>query len=274
MRVEAGALTYERRWWLKAEEAIVPAATLPADFESGQCLRGQPQQGLSADTGAQVRRQQTTCGDAAKQALFMHPPYKTGVGYAFALYGPVDLPKAPAAVFRCQIGKADGSDPGDGILFRVAVVGPDGKETAVAEKQWIRHAWTPLEADLSRWAGHRVRLKLVADVGPADNSSGDRAAWAEPRIESALPVLRATLHDQPVALRRAAVLFAGDDTRLYPAARLGPRRGDRGAARRGDRGGGCFSLCAGRGLTAGPPLGQSSRRTLDLGGHCPTCLSV
>jgi hypothetical protein len=142
-----------------------------------------------------------SCGNVTKPGLFMHPPYRGGVGYAFAVFEPIDLPGIVPAVFRCEIGKRDGSDPGDGILFRVAVVDDDRAETVVAEQQWIQHAWTPLAADLSPWAGQRVRIKLIADVGPSDNSSGDWACWSGMSIESARPVLTASVHDQPVSLR-------------------------------------------------------------------------
>jgi len=133
----------------------------------------------------------------------MHPPYMTGVGYALARFEPVELPAEPKAALRCLIGKGDGSDPGDGILFRIAVVEHGGKETIVAQKQWIEHAWTPLAADLSGWVGQRVEIKLIADVGPADNSSGDWACWADLRIESLRPVLAASVHDAPVPLQRS-----------------------------------------------------------------------
>ena len=126
----------------------------------------------------------------------MHPPYRGGVGYSYAQFGPNDLPGEPRAALRCQIGKADGSDPGDGILFRIAVVDSSGRQTMVAEKSWIQHAWTPLEADLSRWAGRKIKLKLIADVGPHDNSSGDWACWSELRVESREPELQTTLHDR------------------------------------------------------------------------------
>jgi hypothetical protein len=109
---------------------------------------------------------------------------------------PVDVP----AVFRCDVGKRDGSDPGDGILFRVAIVDRDGTQTIVAENEWIDHAWTPLEAHLGRWAGQQVSIRLISDVGPKDNSSGDWACWATMRIESASAVLNATVHDRAVQL--------------------------------------------------------------------------
>ena len=142
-----------------------------------------------------------TCGEVRKDGLFMHPPWRGGVGYSYALFEPVALPaKAPAA-FRCSIGKADGSDAGDGILFRVAVVDDRGRETALAEKQWIRHAWCDLAGDLSKWAGRRVRIKLIADVGPKDNSAGDWACWADLRIETLGAVLNVTVHEKPPAGR-------------------------------------------------------------------------
>ena len=100
---------------------------------------------------------------------------------------PCTLPPAPPAAFRCDVGKADGSDPGDGVLFRVAVVDETGAETVVAEEQWMEHAWTPLEADLDAVAWPADPLKLICDVGPTDNSSGDWGCWANLRMESRDP---------------------------------------------------------------------------------------
>ena len=120
-------------------------------------------------------------------------PTTAALATRFVLYEPIALPAAPLAVFRCDIGKRDGSDRGDGILFRVAVVDSAGHETVVAERQWAEHAWTSLRADLSRWAGQSCRLKLISDVGPANNSAGDWACWANLRLESREPVMRVTL---------------------------------------------------------------------------------
>jgi hypothetical protein len=200
--VTTGPFNYERTWWLKAEERIVPLAAFSDSVQSGQRLRKGPETPLDDASGAIVNWQTTACGAVEKRCLFMHPPYKSGVGYAFALSEPIDLPANPPAAFRCEIGKADGSDPGDGVLFRVAVHGPDGKETIVAEKTWIEHAWTRFHADLSAFAGKRVRIKLIADVGPADNSAGDWACWAGMRIDSLRPALDVTLHEERVDLER------------------------------------------------------------------------
>ncbi|MCX6910164.1 MAG: hypothetical protein NTY01_19265 [Verrucomicrobia bacterium] len=205
LRIVAGDLRHEQKWWLLTEESIATVAPMPEAHETGQCFRNAAPTGLDGKSGAHVHPDShMTCGNETKQGLFMHPPYQGGIGSAFALFAPVALPPKPAAAFRCEIGKRDGSDRGDGVVFRVAVIEPDGKETVVAEKQRAEHAWTPLEADLSRWAGRNIRIKLISDVGPANNSSGDWACWANPRIESREPVLKTTLHDRSAQLRHEA----------------------------------------------------------------------
>ena len=156
-------------------------------------LRGLKEQPDFGQTLAHVHAGQTECGGVAKTSLAMHPPYQGGTGYVFARYDALPLPASPPAAFRAVVGKGDGSDLGDGILYRLAVVDEHGTETVVAERTVLKHAWLPIEADLSRWAGKRVALKLVADVGPKDNSSGDWACWADMRIESLHPQLRYVL---------------------------------------------------------------------------------
>ncbi|MGQ9506005.1 MAG: hypothetical protein ACUVQG_14200 [Thermogutta sp.] len=197
LRVNVGPLRFQKSWRCRVEQGIV---RFPANFEkfaAGECLRGGDEQPFQVGSGAHAHLSEVSCGGVARQSLFMHPPYQHGVGYGYAIFDPVELPTRPA-VFRCLIGKGDGSDPGDGILFRVVVVEDDGAETIVAERHWGQHAWEPLEADLSRWAGRRIRIKVVADVGPHDNSIGDWAAWSELRLESREPQWTATiLHAQP-----------------------------------------------------------------------------
>jgi hypothetical protein len=114
----------------------------------------------------------------------------------------VSLPQTPPAAFRAEVGKGDGSDPGDGILYRLAVVDADGKETEAATATVRGHAWKPLAADLSAWAGKTVRLKLIADVGRSDNSSGDWGCWADARIETLEPELVRTLVEDSRRYRR------------------------------------------------------------------------
>ncbi len=177
---------------VKTSAAILPLAPLPK-WTSGICLRGKAEAVAMGTTGAHVGKGDYTSGGVTHPALTMHPPYKGGTGYAFALYAPVALPAGTPAAFRALVGKGDGSDLGDGILYRVVVLDQNGKETVAAELPVKSHAWQPIEADLAKWAGQSVRIKLIADVGPRDNSGGDWACWAQQRIESLRPVLRRQL---------------------------------------------------------------------------------
>ena len=169
---------------------------------------------MTGKTGAVAHRTERSCGNVSKTCLFMHPPYNGAVGYSYALFDEIELPGEPKAAFRCRIGKADGSDPGDGVLFKMAVVQADETETILAEKQWIEHAWTPMEADLSRFAGKRIRIKLITDVGNADNSSGDWACWADMSLESRGLTLVSTVHEESVRLARGPGPFPVDGLTL------------------------------------------------------------
>jgi hypothetical protein len=152
-------------------------------------FRGQKETADLSGTGTQVKPQQIDCGGVSKAGLFLHPPWQGGTGYCYALYDPCTLPSSPAAAFRASVGKADGSDPGDGILYKLVVIDASGAETVAAETSVAHHAWTPFEADLSRWAGRTVRLKLITDVGPKDDPTGDWGAWADIRVETLQPIL-------------------------------------------------------------------------------------
>ena len=155
---------------------------LPAKRIAGMCLRQRSEAPLDTATGAQLRNSSSTCGSVTKpHGLFMHPPYEAGVGYTFARYT-LAVPPRPT-VFRCAVGKQDGSDPGDGILFRVTVEDAAGKLTQIGTRHATAHAWYELEGSLAPWAGQTVTLRLITDVGEKDNSSGDWGAWADLRLE-------------------------------------------------------------------------------------------
>ncbi|MCR5381631.1 MAG: hypothetical protein K6G44_11660 [Lentisphaeria bacterium] len=150
----------------------------------GICFRKGKEQESMADTGAGANyRADLDCGDVQKAGWFMHPPYRGGVGYTFVKYN-LTVPKDGDMVFRAAVGKQDGSDLGDGIWYYIYVKGADGKETKVGEQIVKEHVWKPIEANLAPWKGQEVQLKLVADVGPADNSTGDWSCWGDLRLES------------------------------------------------------------------------------------------
>ncbi len=166
-----------------------PLAVLPEQVEFGMRMRGGEETAEFGDTRASVAWGQRTCGQQAKKGLAMHPPYIGGTGYVFATWAPVELPEGRPAAFRAVVGKGDGSDPGDGILYRLAVVDEAGVETIVGERTVIEHEWLPIEGDLSAFAGQTIRTRLIADPGLADNNSGDWACASEMRIETLEPRL-------------------------------------------------------------------------------------
>ncbi len=167
--------------------AVEQSLPLPSSRVAGMRLRGQPEAALDAPaTGAQLHNATSACGGSAKaKALFMHPPYRDGVGYTFARYA-LALPQAPL-VLRGTVGKQDGSDPGDGILFRVLVEDAEGTRSEIASRTATTHAWYEIEGTLAPWAGQRISLLLITDVGEKNNSSGDWGAWADLRLEPPEP---------------------------------------------------------------------------------------
>lgn len=158
------------------KRAAAPIFTLPKTFMRGMALRGRPEEVLRGETGAGIRPTTSIVGGVAKQGWYMHPPYKGGVGYVFMRWN-VRLPETPLKV-SVQIGKLDSSPSGDGALYQIAVEDETGRHI-VAAKQTAEHRWQTLAADLSPWAGKRVRLFFISDVGPANDSSGDHASWCD-----------------------------------------------------------------------------------------------
>lgn len=198
----AGELSQKVDWGLRTVSAPRSLVPLPAHYDVGMCVRGGQETSDFGTSRGYVIARSTSCGEIAKNALAMHPPYQGAVGYCFARYDAVTLPQDRPSAFRAVVGKGDGSDPGDGILYQLAVVDAAGTRTIVTRKTVLQHEWLPIDADLSRWAGQQVRIELISDVGENDNSSGDWACWAEMRIESLRPVLQRTLVTNGEAFNR------------------------------------------------------------------------
>jgi len=201
VEVEAAGGTQTDTWWLKAERELVPLELTREPMDTGEFHRGGAEGPLSATSGTQVTAQRMPCGGVEHEGLFMHPPWMNASGYTFALLPPLALPADTPMAFRCLVGKRDGSDPGDGILFIVSAVDEKGQATELARHVVTQHAWEPLEADLSAYAGQTVRLKLVAHPGDAFDCIGDWACYGELGVSSLEPVLHRTLHTTPVVLR-------------------------------------------------------------------------
>jgi hypothetical protein len=203
VEARSGAMSQTMEIGLRAEMGRERIAALPERRITGMRLRGEREVSSFGLTGAIAQEQRIECGGDTRQGIFMHPPWQGGVGYVFVLYDPVQLPADRPARLRASVGKADGSDAGDGILFQIAILDEAGQEHLLSEHTVTRHGWEEMEADLSRWAGQRARLKLIADVGRADNSTGDWAGWSDLRLEARDAALRYVLDSQTEAYRRA-----------------------------------------------------------------------
>ena len=169
----------------------------PFDFESASApvavllqRRGEAPTPFVDGTGAQKHFDTVTCGGVAKKARRMHPPYIGGIGRTILEYQ-VAVPKEKSVVFRMDAGKGDGSDPGDGILYEIAVRRGDGEEKTLARQVVKDHVWVPVEADLTEFAGEDVTLIVAADVN--EESSGDWACCADMRLESGETFLKRVL---------------------------------------------------------------------------------
>ncbi|MBN2308867.1 MAG: hypothetical protein JXR94_07860 [Candidatus Hydrogenedentes bacterium] len=188
----------------------------------GQCMRGQDEQPYDHEgTAAAVDVSQESLEGEQLDTIFMHPPYKGGVGYAFASF-PLGLPDGhPRLEFA--LGFRNGSSTQDGCAFAVQVIDGDTVTEVFREQYATLNAWLRRTADLAPFAGRTVTIKLITDVGPADNSYSDWALWGAPRVVMDGDVLDVEISEErPPAQFGAAPaplagLTAGDLRRIASA---------------------------------------------------------
>jgi len=189
LSLQSGEMKQQIQRGMRVENAVRSVASMPARWRGGIRLRGQKERFSYGGTHAYVNPERVTCGKVTKQGLAVHPPWTGGVGYALALYDPIALPADPPAAFRALVGKRDGSVPGDGILYKVAVIDEEGEDAIIGRTLVEKHQWLPIQGDLSDFAGETVQIKLISDVGEDNDSNGDWACWADMRIETPEPSL-------------------------------------------------------------------------------------
>lgn len=200
--LKSGEIIQQIQRGMRVERAMRPVVDMPERWKGGMSLRGQKEEFGYADTYAYVYPEKVTCGKTTKNGLAVHPPWKGGVGYTFALYEPVELPSDSRAMFRSLVGKRDGSVPGDGILYKVTAMNESGEETTLGQTLVKEHEWALIEGNLSDFAGKTASIKLISDVGENDDSSGDWACWADMRIETPEPELTRVLEENTEQYRR------------------------------------------------------------------------
>jgi hypothetical protein len=176
-----------------AQPVVVNLYDGSVPFTWGLAVRGGKEQPGDPKTGALFQPEAgISCGGVLHDGLFSHPPYAGGVGYSYAVFAPVTLPTEPCEL-HLFVGLRDGGDPSDGVDFTVEAIRQDGSEVALLKTNTAERKWTELTADLSALVGQTVRFRLIADVGPNDDSRADWASWGEPTVRLKTPVPTVTI---------------------------------------------------------------------------------
>jgi len=173
----------------------------------------------NAQFGASMKR-----GDT-RECITMHEPWFKGAGTMMTEY-PLALPRTTSIKLRFANATQDdppGRAPGDGVTFRVRVLALDAAEGRQGEVVFERHTaaktWQEGEADLTRFAGQRIRLQLESHPGPRNNTTNDQSYWAEPTLIAGQPPAKTAF---PPAAGGSSQLLGSvgrSEVRVYPGSR-------------------------------------------------------
>jgi hypothetical protein len=165
-------------------------------------------------------------GDQTRTVVAIHPPWAEGrVGTAW-----IEFPLAMPQASKIRLGFANAvtaSGDGDGVTFRVRVLPADAPSGELGEVVFERHSnaktWVAGEADLSRFAGRKVRLQLESHPGPKNNTAFDQSYWAEPTLIAGTPPLPRPFPPQDagsaISLGRLRIGDGDYDVRVWPGSR-------------------------------------------------------
>ncbi len=112
-----------------------------------------------------------------RQAITMHPPWKSAAGTVFAEYR-VKLPDITPLTLAFANAIRDNTaaePPSDGVTFRVWV-----GDRKLFERHTDSRRWLDGMADLSAYRGQTVLLRLESHPGPKRDTTCDSSFWAEP----------------------------------------------------------------------------------------------
>jgi hypothetical protein len=195
IEIRCGKVSHEHTWYIRTRPTDWIVADLTRlGMSTGECIRGGSEQSISPEhSGATVQVSDERVGEQSMPSVFMHPPYQHGVGYAFAAI-PLSLPGGRVQL-SFALGFRDGSTTTDGCLFKVIVLDGDKATEVFAHQYAVRAKWESHKVDLSPFAGKRVTLKLVTDVGPADDSNSDWACWGQPQLMMGDQAMAVEVHE-------------------------------------------------------------------------------
>ena len=201
-----------------------PSYALPAGASRDARSAAVWQPGGTADRGG------------VRPVINCHPPYNGVKGEIAADYE-VELPAGQTITFTTGLAIRDSraDEPlSDGVTFKVLVASEDGKFTEVAAKHSLAKQWDELSADLSRFGGRRVTLRLVANPGPKGDTSCDSGYWGNPLLRAGRPPVseapEAARRRSEQALLAARAVLAGRPAGEVAAWRLSGAAGDSGVA--------------------------------------------
>lgn len=131
--------------------------------------------GSDAISRASLHRSSVARGET-KMSLQMHPPYVPRGGSIFAEFR-LQLPDTKPlrlAFFNAIRDHHPPEPPSDGVTFRVWANGEQLFERHTDAKQWVAG-----EADLSRFAGREILLRLESHPGPKRSTTCDSSYWGD-----------------------------------------------------------------------------------------------
>lgn len=144
-------------------------------------LRNQPEAPARNETGASIRfLPRATFENETHAAYFTHPPYRDGKGYS-AWERRIAVPAEAELVFFTAISEA-GETRGDGVVFQIEAAPDDQLPKSLLRAHETRARWTERRVDLTRYASQTIKLRFIADCGPADNTTADHAHWGDVQI--------------------------------------------------------------------------------------------
>ena len=156
-------------------------------------------QGSSTESSAGFSIHQLTRG-TSKHAIHMHPPWRPGGGTIFTEY----MLKLPDVVpIKLTFANAirdhtKQEPPSDGVTFRV---------WAGNEKLFERHTdskkWLDGQADLSKFAGKKILLRLESHPGPKRDTTCDSSYWGQPTVVAGTPPRQLTDTEREKLRKRA-----------------------------------------------------------------------
>ena len=147
-------------------------------------------QGSEEKSRASMTIRQETLDGEARDALSIHPPWLEGRAGTHLVEYPLELPDSKPLVVKFANGMTPTGES-DGVTFRVRVLPLGAPEGQFGEVVFERHtaskSWLEAEADLSRFAGQKVRLQFESHPGPKKNTGWDHCYWSEPTLIAATP---------------------------------------------------------------------------------------